>query len=179
MMVPGWTLDGSIHRHDGYAIEPVPGGGWVVRVREPHHPVLETIENAHFASLKSAKAAAVHHRLLVARRTKMIRHAVLALVGVLVVIPTFAIMAPGNANGRVVWFAIGLVVLLLTLRELVGLVMLLLSHGWDYAYDRPRLSRLDKAIADMVIALTHFPRPSIRDGDSQPSVHVVTRDGLP
>ena len=179
MTVPGWTLDGSIHRHDGYAIEPVPGGGWVVRVREPHHPVLETIENAHFDSLKSAKAAAIHHRLLVTRRTKMIRHAVLALAGVLVVTPTFAIVAPGNANGRVVWFVIGLVVLLLTLRELVGLVMLLLSHGWDYAYDRPRLSRLDTAIADMVIALTHSPRATVRAGDAQSPVHVVTRDELP
>jgi hypothetical protein len=155
MTVPGWTLDGSVHRHDGYAIEPVPGGGWVVRVREPHHPVLETIEDAHFDSLKSAKAAAIHHRMMVTRRTKMIRHAVLALTGVLVVIPAFAIVAPGNANGKVVWFGIGLVVLLLTLRELVGLVMLLLSQGWDYAYDRPKLSRLDTAIADMVIALMH------------------------
>jgi hypothetical protein len=179
MTVPGWTLDGSIHRHDGYAIEPVPGGGWVVRVREPHHPVLDTIEDAHFASLKSAKAAAIHHRMMVTRRTKIIRHAVLALAGVLVVIPTFAIVAPGNANGRVVWFVIGLVVLLLTLRELVGLVMLLFSHGWDYAYDRPRLSRLDTAIADMVIALAHSPVRAGRDGEGPQPVHVVTRDELP
>lgn len=179
MTVPGWTLDGSVHRHDGYAIEPVPGGGWVVRVREPRHPVLETIEDAHFDSLKSAKATAIHHRMMVTRRTKMIRHAVLGFIGVLVVMPAFAIVAPGNANGKVVWFGIGLVVLLLTLRELVDLVMLVLSEGWDYAYDRPKLSRLDTAIADMAIALMQAPDAAVRDAEGQRSVHIVTRDDLP
>ncbi len=177
MTAPGWMLDGSVHRYDGYGIEPVPGGGWVVRVREPHHPVLETIEDAHFDSLKSAKAAAIHHRMMVTRRTKMIRHAVLALAGVLVVIPTFAFVAPGTSNGRIAWFVIGLIVLLMTLRELVGLVMLLLSHGWDYAYDRPRLSWLDTAIGDFVSALAHAPGVADGDGGDDSPVHVVNREG--
>ncbi len=109
----------------------------------------------------------------------MIRHAVLALAGVLVVIPTFALAGPGTSNGRVAWFAVGLVVLMLTIRELVGLVMLLLSHGWDYAYDRPRLSRLDKVISALAIAVTRAPKAAHSDRDAKSPVQVVGHDGPP
>ncbi len=178
MDLPGWTTYGDTHCHDGYRIEPAGGpvdGGWVVHVQESRHPVLGSIEATHFTSLRAAKAAVIHHEVLVTRRTKMIRHAVLAVVGVMVAIPAFALMGPGESNRRVAFFVLGLVILLLTLRELVGLLILVTSHGWDYAYDMPELTIIDRGVADVATALQRAPSAT-HDSDQGQLVHVVPID---
>ena len=175
MDLPGWTTQGDTHRHDGYRIEPVRGaaeGGWVVRMRESRHPVLGSLESTRFASLRAAKAAVIHHEVLVTRRTKMIRHAVLAVVGVIVAIPAFAMMGPGESDRRVAFFVVGLVILLLTLRELVGLLVLMTSHGWDYAYDMPGLTIIDRSVADVATALQRAPAVAQHGAQAQ-LVHVM------
>lgn len=178
MTVPGWTSDGTVHRHEGYRIEPAPGqaGGWILHVQEPPHPVLASIDDARFDSLKAAKAAAIHHRMMVTRRTKMIRHGILAIAGVLTMVVTFAFMGLGPSTSRGVGFVVGLVAVFLTLRELVGLIVLLTSHGWDYAYDKPKLSMLDRAIGDVATAIAAAPEIATENGDREPRVHVVDVD---
>jgi len=176
--LPGWTTYGDTHCHYGYRIEPARGpgdGGWIVHVQESRHPVLGSIEAAHFASLRAAKAAVIHHQVLVTRRTKMIRHAVLAVVGTVVAIPAFALMGPGESDRRVAFFGVGLVIILLTLRELVGLLILVTSHGWDYAYDMPELTIIDRGVADVATALQR-PPTATHDSDQGQLVHVVPID---
>jgi hypothetical protein len=144
-------------------------------MEESRHPVLGSLEATHFASLRAAKAAVIHHEVLVTRRTKMIRHAVLAVVGVIVAIPAFAMMGPGESDRRVAFFVVGLVILLLTLRELVGLLVLMTSYGWDYAYDMPGLTIIDRSVADVATALQRAPTAT-HDSEQGQLVHVMPID---
>ena len=180
MTVPGWTQDGDIHIHDGYWIEPAPRppkGGWIVRVLDPPHPVLTSIDQARFTSLKAAKSAAIHHEQGVIRRTKIIRHATLALVGTLIMIPAFAVMGSRESDNRSFWLVIGLAVLLLVLRELVNLSIFVLAQGWDFAYETPKVSRLDRLVADIATAIRKAPEVSDRTvPDDHRSVYVVDVD---
>ena len=170
-----WDTHGRSHLHDGYRIDPANGpqpGGWVLRVDEPEHPVLPSIDAQRFRSLKSAKAAAMHHRVLTIRRMKLIRHSLLAFLGCLLAIPAFAMMGPGTSTRRVAFFAVGLVVLLLTLREMVGVLMIVFSQGWDYGYDLPRLTSVDRFVVSAATRLGHASvEPDVPDN---PSVHVVS-----
>ena len=178
MDLPGWTAHGDTHCHDGYRIEPAGGsldGGWIVHVHDGRHPVLGSLEAARFPSLRAAKAAVIHHEVLVTRRTKMIRHAVLAVIGVMVAIPAFALMGPGESNRRVAFFFLGLFILLFTLRELVGLLVLMTSDGWDYAYDMPALTIIDRGVADVATALQRAPTAT-HDSERGQLVHVVPID---
>ncbi len=175
MTLPGWSVEGRAHRHDGYTIEPAPddGPGWILHATDAAHPVLASIDDVRFSSLKAAKSAAIHHRLRVIRRTKMIRHAVLAAAGIIVVVPAYVLLVPEAATPRIGWFVLGLAIVLVTLREIVELTMLLISDGWDYAYDTPRLTWLDRAVADVVSAVAGAPRLARDDGHGEDSVHVV------
>jgi hypothetical protein len=162
--------------HDGYRIEPAggrPKGGWVVYVDEPQHPVIDSIDPARFTSLKAAKAAAIHHRVLATRRIKLVRHIVLAFVLFTIAVPAFAMMGPGTSTRRVAFFVVGLGVLLLALREVVDLLMLVFSTGWDYAYDMPQVSRLDAAVADIATAIVRAPGAVDFDDSGPPRVHIV------
>jgi hypothetical protein len=143
----------------------------VLRVEEPEHPVLPSIDSQRFRSLKSAKAAAIHHRILVIRRMKLIRHSILAILGCLVAIPAFAMMGPGTSTRRVAFFMVGLVVLLLTLRELVGVLMIVFSQGWDSGYDVPRLTVIDRVTVSVASTVGHA---SVAPTDAEAgAVHVV------
>ena len=178
MDLPGWTVHGDTHCHDGYRIEPATDsvdGHWVVQVPDSRHPVLGTIGGSRYTSLRSAKAAVIHHEVLVTRRTKMIRHAVLAVLGVMIAIPAFALMGPGESDRRVVFFVVGLVILLFTLRELVGLLILVTSHGWDYAYDMPKLTIIDRSVADVATAIQRAPTAP-HDTEHGHRVHVIPID---
>jgi hypothetical protein len=177
MTLPGWSVEGATHRHAGYTIEPAPGHlpGWVVHAPREAHPVLTDLDGAHFSSLKAARSAAIHHHMRVVRRTKMLRHGTLAAVGVAVVIPAFVMLTPGQSTARVGWFVVGLAVLLLTLREVIALVMLLISDGWDYAYDAPACSRLDRAVADLATAVARVPTRVDAEND-RAAVHVIDAD---
>lgn len=169
-----WNSRGRSHRRDGYRIDPAggePPGGWILHVDEPDQPVVPSIGGQRFRSLKSAKAAAVHHRILVIRRTKLIRHAVLALLGCLFAIPAFAMMGPGTSTRRVAFFVVGLIVLLVTLRELVGVLMIVFSQGWDSGYDVPRLTRIDRLVVSVVSRLSRAPLDT--HGNDEAAVHVV------
>lgn len=177
MTAIGWETVGGSHRHDRYRIDPAggePPGGWVIRVDDGEHPVLETIDAQRFSSLKAAKAAAIHHRILTIRRTKLIRHALLAVLGVLFTVPAFALMGPGASTRRVVFFVVGLAVLLVALREMVGLLMIALSHGWDYGYDTPEVTFVDRAVAGFVGVVGRVPLPADTSGEA--AVHVVSLD---
>lgn len=177
MTALGWETSGASFRHDGYRIDPAggdPPGGWVVRVDDRHDPVVATIHERRFSSLKSAQAAAIHHHVLVVRRTKLIRHTLLAVAGFALAIPAFALMGPGTSTRRVVFFLVGLIVLLVTLRELVGVGLLVFSDGWDYGYDRPHTTRIDRIVAGFAGAIGHAPFPD--EPDAEPAVHVVPLD---
>jgi hypothetical protein len=105
----------------------------------------------------------------------MIRHALLATLGVIVAIPAFALMGPGESTRRVAFFAVGLVILLFTLRELVGLLVLTTSHGWDYAYDKPDLTVVDRTVVELVGVL-QGAAPADSDDEQASLVHVVPLD---
>ena len=179
MTTVDWQTNGVSHRQDPYRIDPAggqPPGGWVLHVVDPEHPLVDSIDEQRFSSLKSAKAAAIHHRLVTIRRTKLARHAVLSVVGAMLVIPAFALMGPGTSTRRVVFFVIGLFVLLLALRELVGLIMVVLSDGWDYRYDAPQLTLIDRWIGDFAAAVGRAPFGDDPTGDPD-VIHIVPIDG--
>ena len=179
MTAPGWTIDGTSHRHDGYRIDPArghPPGGWVLHADDPAHPVISSIDNSRFKSLKAAKAAAIHHRMLATRRVKLIRHAVVAALAALVAIPAFALMGPGESTRRVAFFAVGLVLVFVAMRELVGMVVIVFSDGWDYAYDMPRVTWIDAVVADVASALLAAPLMGAAE-DKELAVHVVEPNG--
>ena len=181
MTAPGWTIDGTSHRHDGYRIDPArghPPGGWVLHADDPAHPVIGSIDNSRFKSLKAAKAAAIHHRVLATRRMKLIRHAAVAALAALATIPAFALMGPGESTRRVAFFAVGLVLVLVAMRELVGVVVIVFSDGWDYGYDLPRVTWIDAMVADVVSALMAAPQMAVAE-EEEPAVHVVEPNGPP
>jgi hypothetical protein len=172
-----WQTNGASYRQDPYRIDPADGqppGGWVLHVVDPEHPLVDSVDEQRFSSLKTAKATAIHHRLVTIRRTKLVRHAMLSIVGALLVIPAFALMGPGTSTRRVVFFVVGLLVLLLALRELVGLGMLALSDGWDYRYDAPELSWTDRMVGDFVGAISRAPLGA--EAPEVPAVKVVAID---
>lgn len=172
-----WDTVGRTHRHGGYRIEPADGdppGGWVLHADDPSHPLIASIDETRFASLTSAKAAAIHHRVLTVRRTKEVRHAILAVAGFAFALPAFALMGPDASTRRVAFFGVGLIVLFLALREAVGLLLLVFSDGWDYGYDRPSTTLVDRVVAGFAGALGHAPFPD--EPINEPAVHVVPLD---
>ena len=179
MTAPGWTVDGRTHRHEGYRIDPAQGpppGGWVLHADDPPHPVIPSIDHSTFSSLKAAKAAAIHHRVLATQRIKLLRHVVVAVMFTIAAMPAFALMGPGTSTRRVVFFALGLVCLMIAIREMVGIVVTVFNEGWDYAYDLPRVTKLDAVVADIASAILHAQDVARTDDDEEP-VHVVELQG--
>lgn len=180
MTTIGWETIGRSHRRDGYRIDPADGeppGGWVVTVDETGFALVEDMGVTRFRSLTSAKAAVVHHRLAVIRRTRLLRHLVLTVSAFFSMIPVFALMGPGASTRRVVFFAIGLVLLFVAMRELVGMVTILSSGGWDHGYDIPRLTVVDRLVVGCIDAVGASTRrtPSVADAVDAP-VRVVPYD---
>ena len=175
MTTPGWTVDGRTHRHDGYRIDPdlgPPPGGWVLRTEDPPHPVIPSIDDSRFSSLKAAKAAAIHHRVLATQRIKLLRHVAVAVVFTIAAMPAFALMGPGASTRRVVFCALGLLCLTMAIREMVGVIVTVFNEGWDYAYDLPRVTWLDAAVADIASAILHA-QDAARPDEAQQPVHVI------
>ena len=159
------TLDWSETEHgyvsSGYLITRPPGEiRWALRVDASLiPPVRRTTSHARpYASLQSARAAALHLEVVRIRRIKVIRHITLSLVAFVLSVAFYFTMMSGTAANRLEWFALAGIALVVSLSEGLDAFVLIVADGWDHRYEVPRVTVTDRIVASMVVS-TLWPKP--------------------
>jgi len=158
---------------DGYRIERVTDRQWLLaldaartRTSVSRHLRRDPV----FGSLRSARAAALHFEVTRVRQIKLVRHVALAVVTFILAVVFYFVMASGTEATRLEWFVLAGVALVLALSESLDAFVLLVADGWDYRYEVPRLSIVDRMVSSAVI-LTLWPKPPVAV-DAEPPARV-------
>jgi hypothetical protein len=115
-----------------------------------------------FLSLPSARAAALHLEVVRVRRVKLIRHVTLSIVMFGTSIGFYLTMLAGSEVNRLEWFTLSAVAMFVALSEGLDAFVLVVADGWDYRYEVPKLSIIDRFVSLVVIS-TLWPRPERAD----------------
>jgi hypothetical protein len=111
-----------------------------------------------FNSLRTARAAALHLEVVRVRRIKLIRHVTLSIVMLGLSVVFYLTMSAGNEANRLEWFALAGASLVIALSEGIDAFAVVVADGWDYGYQAPRISILDRFVLSVVTS-TVWPKP--------------------
>ena len=104
-----------------------------------------------YRTLRLARAAAVHMEVVRLRRVKKARHVALVAVLLIASVWFYRVMERPDQVYRVEWFALAVLAIALALNEGVGAFVMTVDDGWDYRYEIPRITFLDRAIARVLL----------------------------
>jgi hypothetical protein len=175
-----WDEKDDTYRSNGYRIVHLRGDGapWLLtleNVRWPRFVVRARSDGERFRSLRAARGAAVHMEIARVRSAKLTRHIVLSVFLMVAAALLYSVMSVSAETSRIEWFAASLVALVMAWSEALSAFMILISEGWDYGYDVPRLSWIDRGVSGAAIWLT-APGYGSTDVLEEPLVRVVSLD---
>lgn len=104
-----------------------------------------------FTTLTAARAAVVHMEVVRLRRIKQARHLVLTAVFSASAVWSYQIMALPEQWYRVEWFAVATIAVVVALSECLSAFLMVIDDGWDYRYEVPRITVVDRLIARMFL----------------------------
>ncbi len=128
-----------------------------------------------YRSLRCARAAAVHMEVVRLRRLKLTRHWFLSAVLLTTSVGFYLTMEAADQSSRIEWFLAALAVFVVGFSEGLDGVVILISDGWDHAYDVPRITRIDTWIG-RTMARLRTPTSRCDGIEDEPRVRVVAVD---
>jgi hypothetical protein len=150
-----WNETDSGYRSGPYQISPVGSGQWSLEADPSLKPPVRqgsSDDAGIFKSLKSARAAALHLEIVRVRRAKLIRHVTLSIVAFGLSVAFYLTMSASSETNRLEWFVLAGAALFIALSEGLDAFVLLVEDGWDYRYEVPKLSMLDRSVSSVVIS---------------------------
>lgn len=139
------------------------GSDWLVSAETMPMGVWKRDLGKRFTTLRAARAAAVHIEVVRLRRIKQARHVALASVFFVAAVWFYHLMALPAQWYRVELFAAATIALVVALSEGLAAFLMVIDDGWDYLYEVPRITFLDRAIAALLLSY-----PSPRRGTDDP-----------
>ena len=169
------TEDG--YRSGGYEITRRGASQWSIQVDSTLKPPLRrprSNDEWTFRSLKSARAAALHLEIVRVRRVKLIRHVTLSIVTFGLAVGCYLTMTAAAEMNQLSWFVLSGFALVASLSEGLDAFVLVVSDGWDYRYEVPKLSVLDRSVSFLIVS-TLWPKPKSVEASLEPvSVRVLS-----
>ncbi len=104
-----------------------------------------------FATQRGARAGVVQLEVVRLRRIKQARHLVLTAVFSASAVWSYQIMALPDQWYRVEWFVAATFAVVAALSEGLSAFLMVIDDGWDYRYEVPRITLVDRAIAGIVL----------------------------
>jgi hypothetical protein len=155
-----WSETEDGHVSSGYLITRMGPAQWVLHVDASLIPPGKRPRTKHerpFASLRSARAAALHLEVVRVRRIKLIRHTSLAIAMFAMSVAFYVTMMAGTAANRLELFTLAGVSLVVSLSEGLDAFVLLVADGWDHRYEVPRVTVIDRTVTSAVVS-TLWPK---------------------
>lgn len=138
---------------------------WLLCAERPPIGVWKRDLDKRFSTLGAARAAARHIDVVRLRRVKQARHVVLTCLFSASAIWSYQIMALPEQWYRVEWFAVATIAIVVALSEGLSAFLMVIDDGWDYLYEVPRITIVDRAIARTVLS---YPSRRLHDVIAEP-----------
>jgi len=148
-----WEQSGNTYYRNGLRIDKLdaPDAAWVLDADILPVGVWHRDLGKRYRTLRLARAAAVHMEVVRLRRMKQARHVSLVAVLLFASVWSYRVMERPDQVYRVEWFALAVLAIALALNEGVGAFVMTVDDGWDYRYEVPRVTFLDRAIAGVLL----------------------------
>ncbi|MCL1598643.1 MAG: hypothetical protein M3094_05630, partial [Actinomycetia bacterium] len=146
------AFDDRVH-DNGLRIERTDDGGsdWLLSCAAPPIGLWKRDLGKRFTTLRAARAAVVQMEVVRLRRIKQARHLVLTAVFSMSAVWAYQIMALPDQWYRVEWFVAATFAVAAALSEGLSSFLMVIDDGWDYRYEVPRITLVDRVIAGVVL----------------------------
>jgi hypothetical protein len=153
MTILEWEQSGDSYYRDGLRIHRLdaPDVAWVLDADVLPVGLWHRDLGERYRTLRLARAAAVHMEVVRLRRMKRTRHLVLATALLFASVWFYRVMERPDQLYRIEWFAFAVFAMVLALSEALSAFLMTIDDGWDYRYEIPRITFLDRAISAVIL----------------------------